>query len=88
MKKYIPNILTVARIIVTPIIILLGLTEHVWLLIILAIIIALTDTLDGYLARKWNVVSTFGAKADVLADKILAIGLLILLIFGNNNSFS
>lgn len=35
---------------------------------------ALTDILDGYLARRWNVVSAFGRLMDPLVDKILVLG--------------
>ena len=47
-KKYIPNILTSLRLILTPIIIYLGLTDHYKVLIGLAIVTALTDSVDGY----------------------------------------
>ncbi len=83
MKKFIPNILTCSRIFLTPVILTLGLTNHIWTLIILAIIVALTDFFDGRLARKYNVVSSLGAKLDAIADKVLAIGLLFLLIYRN-----
>ena len=75
MKEKIPNILTMIRIICTPIIIVLGIMGKMNLVIILAIISALTDLFDGKLARKWNVVSVLGAKLDAFADKIFAIGL-------------
>ena len=80
MKKYIPNILTSMRLVFLPLIIYLGLTNHYKLLIILAIFTALTDFVDGYLARKWEVTSDLGAKLDAIADKGLAIGLLVILI--------
>lgn len=40
---------------------------------------AITDTLDGILARKWNAITRFGRIMDPLADKILVLGALILL---------
>lgn len=73
-KSYIPNALTISRIILTPIIIVTGILGYTKTLIILATIAALTDLLDGKLARKWNVVSEIGAKLDTLADKLFAIG--------------
>lgn len=86
-KKYIPNILTASRLLFTPIVIFLGLTNHYKILIAVAIVIALTDFADGYLARKWNVVSEIGARLDVIGDKMLAIGLLIILIIKNHAFF-
>ena len=86
-KKYIPNCLTSLRIICTPMIIYLGLTNHYWLLIVVVGIISFTDFLDGFLARKWKVTSAFGAKLDTVADKTLAISLLILLVIKNHAYF-
>lgn len=86
-KKNIPNILTMIRILFTPVVIYLGLTNHYIILIILAIIIALTDAVDGHLARKWHVTSDLGAKLDAIADKMLAIGLLTILIIKNHSFF-
>lgn len=86
-KKIIPNILTIIRIIVTPIAIYLGIKGNYQALAIMCIFVSLTDFLDGKLARKWNVCSELGAKLDSIADKILAIGLLIILILKNNIYF-
>jgi len=80
MKKYIPNILTSLRILLIPLIVYFGFTDKIPYLIILSIIISFTDTLDGYLARKWEAFSTLGAKLDVIADKAFAVALLIVLI--------
>lgn len=45
----------------------------------LFIVVALTDILDGYLARRHNVVSTFGRIADPFVDKVLVIGTMVFL---------
>lgn len=74
LKLYIPNALTIIRIILTPIIMIFGLLNHINIIIILTIIASLTDLLDGRLARKWNVTTVVGAKLDAVADKLFAIG--------------
>ena len=51
--------------------------------VLLLLMGGLTDFLDGYLARKYNHQSTFGAKLDPLADKILLIGPMIWLVHEN-----
>ena len=44
------------------------------------IIAALTDWIDGYLARRWNQISSFGAFLDPVADKLMVIGALLILV--------
>ncbi len=78
-KKWLPNLLTGMRILLTPIIIVLGIMKQIELVIVFATLAALTDCLDGMLARKWNSVSEIGAKLDAVADKCFAIGLCICL---------
>ena len=46
---------------------------------IIFILAALTDALDGYLARRWGVVSTFGRIMDPFADKVLVLGAFVYL---------
>lgn len=87
MKKMIPNLLTLSRLIVTPLIIYLGIHRQILALILLAMFIAFTDFLDGRLARRWNVASELGAKLDAIGDKCLAFSLLAILIFDNHYFF-
>lgn len=83
-KENIPNLLTLARIGMIPIFILLTSVQGlVWVHVLAAIVFALaslTDYLDGYLARKWQVVTNFGKFADPLADKILVMSAFIMLV--------
>lgn len=51
-----------------------------WLAFALFLVAAITDFLDGYLARKWNMVTAFGRIADPFADKILIAGTMISLL--------
>ena len=78
-KKIIPNILTSFRLIIAPIILLFGFLNQIIVVLILTIIGAITDLFDGYLARKWQVVSTKGAKLDAVSDKVFASSLLLAL---------
>jgi len=75
-KQYIPNALTILRIILTPIIITTGIFKKTEIVITLIIIATLTDLLDGTLARKWKVTSLLGAKLDAVADKLFAISII------------
>lgn len=79
-KVMIPNILTLSRLILTPIIIILGIIKNYKLALILVVIACITDMFDGKLARKWNTVTKTGAKLDTISDKIFAIGLTTCLI--------
>ncbi|MDW8742888.1 CDP-diacylglycerol--glycerol-3-phosphate 3-phosphatidyltransferase [Streptococcus suis] len=83
-KENIPNALTVGRILVIPIFILLltvwkDTLSHYLAAIIFALA-SVTDYLDGYLARKWQVVTNFGKFADPMADKILVMTAFIMLV--------
>ena len=85
-----PNKLTIFRIILVPIMVIipfLGIQGNLWNipipnLIIIAIfaVASYTDHLDGKIARKHNLVTTFGKFADPLADKILVLSDLIMLV--------
>ncbi|MBQ8808507.1 MAG: CDP-diacylglycerol--glycerol-3-phosphate 3-phosphatidyltransferase [Clostridia bacterium] len=72
-----PNKLTMARIIMVPIFMATMLAGHFYWASTVFVLASLTDFLDGYLARKYNLVSSFGKIMDPLADKILAFGALV-----------
>lgn len=72
-----PNKLTIFRIVLVPFFVMFLLISGIpysclWALIVF-ILASITDFLDGYLARKNNMVTDFGKFADPLADKILVI---------------
>lgn len=73
MKKYIPNILTTYRLVVALLIPFLFFSNNYNILSILFISALLTDAVDGVLARKWNVTSTYGKLCDAIGDKLLAL---------------
>ena len=76
-KENIPNILTIIRFILIPFIYSSVLTKHFLLALIIFTISALTDVLDGYIARKYNYITDIGKLMDPLADKLTQISLLL-----------
>lgn len=74
MKINIPNVLTIFRILLTPLFIICLFSNYpyarLWALIIF-IVASVTDAFDGYYARKYNQVTRHGQFLDPLADKIL-----------------
>ena len=85
-----PNKLTIFRIILVPIIVIipfLGIQGEFfnipiqnWIIIAIFSIASYTDHLDGKIARKNNIVTTFGKFADPLADKILVLSAMLMLV--------
>ncbi len=79
----IPNILSLLRIAVSPVLIFLLLSPGKFLSIFSAALFwlaSLTDLLDGYIARKYNASSSLGKFLDPLADKLLVSTSLIMLV--------
>jgi len=78
----IPNALTVGRLILIPIFVVVLLTAeggHSWPAAILFGVAGVTDQIDGWLARRWRVVSEFGRVADPLADRLMIDAAVVLL---------
>ena len=82
-----PNMLTYARIIAVPLVVLCFFLEgHLkssdfarWSALIIFLLASITDYLDGYLARAWQQTSNIGKMLDPIADKLLVATCLLLL---------
>jgi len=71
-----PNILTLLRIGLIPVFIAIYYTSWEWHNLIAAAVFGLaaaTDWVDGYMARKYNQVTPFGAFLDPVADKLIVV---------------
>ena len=69
-----PNKLTLLRVIMVPVFVIFMMLPADWgrwAALAVFIIASLTDTADGYIARKYNMITDFGKFMDPLADKIL-----------------
>lgn len=78
-----PNLLTCSRIFAVPLIIILLYFDNRWLNLLtafLVVVAAITDGLDGYMARKYDLESTLGKLLDPLADKLLLLTTMVMLV--------
>jgi CDP-diacylglycerol--glycerol-3-phosphate 3-phosphatidyltransferase len=77
-----PNVLTMGRVLMIPVVlwyVVSGTARDAFIAAWLYGATAITDLLDGWLARKWNLISVFGKFMDPLADKLLVMALLVYL---------
>ena len=78
-----PNVLTLGRIAAVPLVVVLFYWNHPWsnpLAAIVFIAAAITDTLDGYLARRLGITTPLGEFLDPVADKLMVATALVLLV--------
>ena len=80
MFKHVPNILTIIRFLLIPFIIFYIFTGNYILAFLFFTISGLTDIADGFIARKFNLISNFGKLMDPLADKLTQISTLTSLV--------
>ncbi|MBM4101485.1 MAG: CDP-diacylglycerol--glycerol-3-phosphate 3-phosphatidyltransferase [Phycisphaerae bacterium] len=88
MRRTLPNAITVARLgLALAFFVVAGNLDttdgadpsRAWTAVWIFVVAAVTDILDGYLARRWQVVTSFGRILDPVVDKVLVIGALVLL---------
>lgn len=83
MQMTFPLFLTLLRIALIPVLVLFFYLPYAWSSLIAAVIFvtaAITDWLDGYLARRMGLMSSFGAFLDPVADKLMVATALVLLV--------
>lgn len=79
----VPDFLTLSRIVTTPVIAILALTPILslqYIALALFFLACITDMLDGYIARKFNLTSRLGGLFDSYADKVIIIIMMFLLV--------
>jgi cardiolipin synthase len=74
-----PNIITIGRIFLVPFIVWLIITGDYFLAFLAFIIAGISDAADGYIAKRWNLVTELGAYLDPLADKLLLVSIYVAL---------
>jgi CDP-diacylglycerol---glycerol-3-phosphate 3-phosphatidyltransferase len=78
--KNMPNLLSFSRILATVLVFVLALIDQPWSFVIATVIFflaSMTDLLDGYLARRYHLVSPLGIFLDLTADKVFVSAILI-----------
>ena len=75
----IPNLITLGRFVLVPIIIYLMMTDHWQVAFWLFVIAGASDGIDGFIARQFGQQSILGAYIDPIADKLLLVGVFVVL---------
>lgn len=93
MKWNVPNILTMIRIFCTPVVIALFLVPipsgiGIFVALGVYILACITDFLDGYIARKYNMITDFGKFMDQIADKAITTSAMILVLLAASVTFN
>ena len=86
MKLTIPTWLTLLRILLIPVLVIVFYLPYSWTnlaAVIVFVLAALTDWLDGWIARRYNQFSAFGAFLDPVADKLMVAVALFLIVQGH-----
>src|SRR5260370_30179658 len=81
--RNLPNILSMSRLVATVVVFILVLVNQSWAFLLATVIFffaSITDSLDGYLARRFKVVSSLGVFLDLTADKVFVTTVLIAMV--------
>lgn len=74
-----PNVITVGRVILIPVIFWLLVSAKTQAAFLLFVLAGLSDAVDGWLAKRWNLQTELGAYLDPLADKLLIVSIYVAL---------
>ena len=73
----VPNVLTMIRMLLIPVYWVLFMQGHRFIALAVFIVASLTDLADGYIARKYNLITDFGKLMDPLADKLMVLSVML-----------
>ncbi len=77
----IPNFITILRLLLVPVIILLMATGHMMLALIGFVVAGVSDGVDGFIARRFDMRSELGTYLDPIADKLLLVSVFLALVY-------
>jgi len=80
----VPNLITIARIVLVPITIWLIVTDRFLLAFVAFIAAGVSDAVDGFIAKRFNQTSELGAYLDPIADKLLLVSIYVALALGDH----
>lgn len=83
MLKHVPNILSICRILLIPVIVISVYLNNYLLALIIFTISSLTDVVDGYIARNYDAVTNVGKLLDPLADKLTQLAMVASLVWAD-----
>lgn len=81
--RHLPNILTIGRLLLLPFLVIMMMTPTAWAAwtaLALYTVSCITDWLDGFIARRMNLQSSFGTFLDPIADKIFILTVMLTLV--------
>lgn len=76
----VPNVLTIIRALLIPVYWVLFMKGHHFIALVVFVIASFTDLLDGYIARKYQLITNFGKLMDPLADKLMVLSVMLSLV--------